>query len=391
MVAAAELPLALVNATQQGDSSGQPAELEWPFAINFVVTAAVGVSALAAGFLIDKIGSRRTILVGISIGGAGLALFGPTQNPWLTYPAFALVSMAATSGGWLPVMVALCRRFERPSVPIALTSTLGNIGKAIPVTGAIVFFGAATDAGWASWGTLAIATGAGLLAVALLAAPLMRRRGPQPAAAGGFTARQSLRTPAFRLILAGDVLAEVSAYSVIFWLPIWMTTQGYSMTTAALVITLYRVVSPFFILVGGYVGNRYSLRGGLAWFTVLQAAGIALLVFADGMALILLAAGVLAMGSGGRVAPHVTILFDYFGTASLGKILGWQVMAAWLLGWFFASMLGMIADSANGAESKSYIFAGLALLTLLGALCFLKARRPSPPEAAPAPQWTVLS
>lgn len=368
------------------------------------------ISAPAAGYLVDRIGARLTILAGMGIGGGGLILFGLGPILLLLFPAYALIGAGQTMGGWLPVMVAVCRRFHRRrAMAIAITMTVGELGKLIPLVtlGTLLALAANPDSGWVSVDTLFIALGAVLLAVAIPAYALVRRQradaktklpaggeGPGDDAAAepslapaepDFTARQALRTRAFRFIVAGYSLAMVSSYVISIYLAFWMSDEGYSLTAAGGAIGLNSFISICFTLVGGFVGDRYSLRKAMAVFAVLQSAGIVLLVFADSLGLILLAVSV--VGIGGGIGPlSVAIQANYFGTKSLGKILGWHTMAVSLMAIIAPILGGVILDSSG----FTVMFLLLAGLGLLGALCFLRARQPSPPDAAPEPPWAPL-
>ena len=286
----------------------------------------------------------------------------------------------------MPVMVGICRRFQRPAMAIALAMTVGELGKAtaLSVLVALLLTAVNSDFGLISAGTLTLALGAALLAVAVMAAVQLRRRtNSSLPTSPGFTARQALRTPAFRHILTGNALAASSASVVILWLVADMVDQGYSRQSVTWALTLPRLIFPFSILVGGFVGSRYSLRGALVVFTVLQAAGIAMLAFADSTTLILLAFGLSIVGEGGRVPLAVTIQYDYFGIASLGKILGWQLLLTGVLETAMFILLQGLTEGIVNSATYPYLFAALAFLTLLGALSFLRAFRPSLPEDTP--------
>ena len=65
------------------------------------------------GFLIDKIGARRMVLVGFSIMSIGFVLFSFIQNIWQFYGVFIIITLGSGIGGWLAVMSVLNSWFNR--------------------------------------------------------------------------------------------------------------------------------------------------------------------------------------------------------------------------------------------------------------------------------------
>ena len=55
------------------------------------------------GFLIDKIGAKRMILIGMIIMGVGFFAFSRIQNVWQFYIVFMVITLGAGLGGWLAV------------------------------------------------------------------------------------------------------------------------------------------------------------------------------------------------------------------------------------------------------------------------------------------------
>ena len=60
-----------------------------------------------SGFLIDKLGSRRMVLIGMLILGLGFVFLSRIQNLWQFYLAFVVMSSGAGLGTWMPMMTAL--------------------------------------------------------------------------------------------------------------------------------------------------------------------------------------------------------------------------------------------------------------------------------------------
>jgi MFS family permease len=158
-----------------------------------------------------------------------------------------------------------------------------------------------------------------------------------------------------------------------------MIDQGYSLQTAAFVVSAYTAVSMVFQLIGGYVGDRMAKNVALMMFTLCQALGVFLLTFgpsnlfgAYGFALLF------GIGFGGRNPISSSIRGDYFGRKNYGKIMGISQVpmnVLLLIGPVFA---GVMRDSTGTYQTA---FAVLGILAVIGGFCFLFAKKPVHPDA----------
>lgn len=402
ILALAELPFHLVHEYEQWDSAGHPGLPDVSIGLSAGIMAASLVTMPLTGVLTDWIGVRRTVLTGLSLGGAGLAFFSLTQSAWALYPAYFLTTVGVGMGGWVPVMVGVCRRFHRRrAIAIGLANTVGEFGKWIPYVALIALFAWSTSPndGWVSWNRLTVSLGLAFVAIALSGYAALTLRGrdaalltssrtgneteagsPATPTGADFTARQALRTRAFRLIAAGNAAAAMAAGSATFFFALMMTERGYSAASAASALAFYSLTLFCSTLVAGFVGNRYSLQLGLATFIGVQTAGLAFLAIGDSLALTYLALAALGIGTGGRITLSVAILANYFGTSSLGKILSWSEMLLILATTAGLPLSGLALDWQVGYTALLLILTGMSLLS---ALCFLGARHPSTPLRSP--------
>ena len=135
-----------------------------------------------------------------------------------------------------------------------------------------------------------------------------------------FTVKEALRTPAFWLISIGHGFTSMVLIGLMAHLAPMLTDRGYSLQTAAFVVTAYTTVSMFFQILGDYVGDRVPKHLALMVFTFIQAGGVFILIFgpptlpvAYGFAI------VFGIGFGGRNPLTTSIRGDYFGRKSFGK------------------------------------------------------------------------
>ena len=71
------------------------------------------VAGPIVGFLVDRMGSKRIILAGTLVVGVGFVLFSLVSNLPMFYVSFAVIMLGASMGGWMPLMAALNRWFDR--------------------------------------------------------------------------------------------------------------------------------------------------------------------------------------------------------------------------------------------------------------------------------------
>jgi cyanate permease len=194
-----------------------------------------------------------------------------------------------------------------------------------------------------------------------------------------FTVSQALRAPAFWFISLGHGFTSMVLLAFMLHLAPMMTDQGYSLQTAAFVVSAYTAVSMVFQLIGGYVGDRIAKNVALMMFTLCQALGVFVLTFgpsnlfsAYGFALLF------GIGFGGRNPISSSIRGDYFGRKNYGKIMGISQVpmnVLLLIGPVFA---GVMRDSTGTYQTA---FAVLGMLAVVGGFCFLFAKKPIPSDA----------
>ena len=358
-----------------------------------------GVMGPVEGYLTDKVGTRRMVLVGFIILGLGFLLFGRVQNLWMFYVAYMVMALGQGLGSWLPMMTMLNQWFQRRR---AMAIGWANVGSRV---GALVLVPAIA---WAvdptadriGWSTTATIIGILVIVLAIPISRVIRNRPqdynlrpdgdppespehigqPRPGqappvkpAALDFTASQALKTPAFWLISFGHGFTSMVILAIMAHLGLLMKDQGFQVQDTAWVVAVYTGVAMVFQLVGGYLGDRIPIRLALFLFTTIQAGAVFLLTFSTNLAMFYAFAVLFGMGFGGRNPLTVAIRGDYFGRASFGKILGLSTVPMNFLLLISAPMAGYFRD-IQGSYTSAFLL--LAVLNFLGGVCFLMARKP---------------
>ena len=383
-----------------------------------------GIMGPIEGYLTDKLGARRMVLMGLLILGVGFILLSQVHSLLTFYLAFIVMALGQGLGSWLPLMTTLNNWFSKRR---AMAMGWANVGSRL---GALLLVPAIAWAvapeynrleglvgfAQASWQLTALILGVTTLLLAVPLSMLIRNR-PQdygqhpdgieppsippamaspgtpasplvPAGESGadFTARQAVRTSAFWLIAFGHGFTSMIILAIFAHLGLLMQDFGYDVQTTAWIVTVYTAVSAMFQLVGGYVGDRIPKRIALFIFTSIQAAGVLVLTVSSTLTMFYAFAVLFGMGFGGRNPLTTAIRGEYFGRASFGKILGLSTVPMNVLLLVAAPFAGYMRD-IQGTYSTAFLV--LAILNFLGGVLFLFAKKPNLAPLAPSASITA--
>jgi len=353
------------------------------------------------GYLTDKLGPRRMILIGLLILSVGFLIFWQVNSLWTFYLAFIVMALGQGLGSWLPLMTALNNWFVRNRSKAMGFSNMGSRIGALILVPAIAW-SIDPEHDRLGWELTALILGIVTLILAIPLSKAIRDR-PQdygqgtdgdqvteglsdslngslssysnnPTAVVDLTAKQAVMTPAFWLISFGHGFTSMVILAIMAHLGLLLMDKGFDIQTTGWVVTVYTAVAMAFQLVGGYLGDIAPKNRILFFFTTLQAVGVLVLTYADSLRTIYLFAVLFGAGFGGRNPLTTSIRGEYFGRASFGKILGLSTVPMNVLLLFASPFAGYIKD-VQGSYANAFLI--LALLNFIGGICFLLAKRPS--------------
>ena len=298
-----------------------------------------------SGYLIDRLGSRTMVVIGLVIAGAGFMFLSQMNSLWQFYAAFLVMSVGVGLGTWMPMMTVLNNWFVRNrSTAMALSMEGFLVGGMVLVP--LLAFAIDPDVpGRPGWRITALAIGIFLIAVALPISRLVRNAPepyglspdggpaarPRQAAATAsppareepdYTWQEAVRTGTFWLITMGHACSSIVIVTITVHLGPMLDDRGFSLQTVGWVVGAYTGVAAIFTLVGGYVGDRLPLRLGLFGFSMVQSGAVILLILADTPTMVFLFAVVMGIGFGGRNPLSTAIRGVYFGRKAFASITG---------------------------------------------------------------------
>ena len=345
------------------------------------------------GFLVDRLGTRRMVIVGYLVMGLGFIFYSQIQTVWHFYVAYIAISLGSGVGGWIAFVTLINNWFSRRRA-LAMSIAVSGIqlgGFLVPLM---------------AWGIeshgfrmTALGIGAVLIVVAVPASRFIRNLpedvgdlpdgAPAPRAGSAsapstqadsadvpdMTPRQALRTVAFWVIAVARLTSVVSIVSLSVHLVPKLTDSGISLITANFVVTLYTFVAFLTGFLAGYLADRSSKVIVLFVCMLLQALAMAILTFTDTLPMAVVFAVLWGAGFGGRVPLLTAIVGDYFGRRHFGSILGMNLVPSNIAMIFAPLFAGFMFDLR-----QSYVipFATFTIMGFIGAFVILLARQPSP-------------
>ncbi len=360
-------------------------------------TAIAGAAALKStetavlgpvlGWMVDRFGSRGLIRAGIVTFGIGFMLMSRIETLGQFYAAFVVIALGASLCSNFPVSVAIIHWFERRRAR-ALSAL--QFGQAL---GGVFVVGVAWSIQHYGWRSTAFASG---VAAILIGWPLARVIRSRPEDLGetvdgvapptrtdahaavpprrAFTAREALRTRAFWLISLGHGFALFAVTAInVHSITHVKESLGYSLAQASLVITLVTAGQFLGVILGWVLGERFEKRLVAAACMLMHAAGLLMLTYATGLAIVIVSALVHGTAWGLRGPFMQAMRADYFGRTSIGMIIGLSSLIT-VIGQIGGPILaGLFADWTGNYRVG---FTLLAALSGLGSIFFLMAKRP---------------
>jgi MFS family permease len=347
------------------------------------------------GFLIDRFGPRRMVMIGIFFMGLGLILFGLTQSLWMYYLANIIIAIGTGFQGLLIMSVAVNHWFRRKRTIAQSVMLLGFSMAGVVGVPALVLV--QTRMGWQ---TSAIGSGLLIWAIGFPCSMLLYTKpepygllpdGDIPSTTAptmdidrhddveyDFTLREAVRTRAFWLLAAGWAIGNLGmgAAQVHLFLHLEQGV-GLARTTAALVWTVASISNIPSRLAGGFLGDRLPKNLMVGFATVFMAVSIFVLGVATSVQMAFTYAVLYGIGWGIRTPVMNALQGEYFGLKSQGVIRGWlqslslpAVIAAPVVAGYIADLQG----------SYHLTFVVVSFVMLAGAALLFFATPPKPPH-----------
>jgi len=338
---------------------------------------------LLSGALVDRIGSRRTFLIGGAVTILGWGLFSAAQSPWQLYLFYGvLLALAVSMTHYVPVMATGRKWFtKRAGLVTGITGAAWAVGNAVflPVMTAM-----AASRGWRETSlVLGICFGLSIIVIALLVirdSPESLGLRPDGEAsvpdAGGsasvevsWAVKRAIRTSPFILLFVAYSVYNIGLSGFAAHVVAWGIDLGSPEATAGIFSTAFAAPWAVGCIVGGWLGDRYGktriMPLGLVLCTAAMLYGWVGVYSEQGLLALAIAVG---LGTGLQVSLYVPLLGDLFGRAHVGSLFGIITFGyGFIGGWgpLIWARLRAISGHYNVASLLAAVCYAIAVVALL--------------------------
>ncbi|MBI4233774.1 MAG: MFS transporter [Chloroflexi bacterium] len=365
-----------------------------------------GILGPVEGFLVDKLGPRIMMLVGVPLMAAGFILLSQVHSLATLYLVYILfITLGSGLAFSTPISATVANWFQRKrSLAFGIMWSGVGLGGAtmVPMVSWLIVT--------SGWRVAAVVSGILIFVVGLPIALVVRHRperygylpdgGPsdRPTERGGghrgeqrattpagqeedMTARQALRTRAFWLLAVAVGLRHVVTTGFLIHLIPMLTDRGISITVAGSMLGSVALLSITGRMGLAWLGDRFSktllmsLATGLMGLTMLGMSGV---TSTWGIVLLLVA---YAMSYGGLTVLPLPLQADLFGRGAFATIRGFLGVVQTGGGLAGPLIAGFVYDTT---QSYSNAFLAFAAAAFLSAVTILLVRKPRAAHPRPA-------
>jgi MFS family permease len=353
-----------------------------------------GLGNLVCGALSDRIGSRRLLIVGGILFIIGTLMMSQIQSLVHLYFAFGVIMAFGRSAAAVPLTALITKWFSRNQGLALAIAQSQNVGPAVFAPLSVYLLAQVGWRGayfWLGIGALLIIPLAFLMRdhEEGAAGTIQGGHGRLPAAMPQvhFTLNEAMRTRAFwtlNLMVLGCCICHSCILLHGFN---HMTDVGLQATTASQVAAVMAISGMVGKIMCGLLADRIGGKWTMAIFLTLQAVVIPIFVNAHAVPTFFTWAVLFGLGYGGPMPVYAMLFREYFGTRSIGAILGVFFMIA-AVGMGSGGLMGGIMYSSFGSYVMPFLTSsGTGLIS-----AFLALTLPSPKRepVLSAPQQVVL-
>lgn len=338
-------------------------EIGLAFAVFNIVT---GVFQTPAGFLVDRLGARALLILGLAIGATSFVTAGLVDSFWVMIAMFGIAGMGNTV--YHPADYTLLSQHvpaDRIGQAFSLHTFAGMLGSAVAPASLLMM--------QSSWGWRGAFVGAGVFGFAVALLLLLVRDGTTLTANAGTRPPSDSSDTGWRLLLSAPILLNLAFFILLAMMSGGLynysvvalgALYGTPVTTANVALTGNLLLSAAGVLVGGLLVTRTKRHSLVATLGLTaMALSVVLVALVDLNSLALIAAMSLAGLFSGVIMPsRDMIVREVTPPGSFGKVFGFVTTGFNIGGIVSPLIFGAVMDHG----SPRMVFLLVAAFTLLG-------------------------
>jgi MFS family permease len=330
-----------------------------------------GVFAPLIGFLVDRFGPRKLMLWGTIIVGFGLILLSLTQSLAIFYASVMLIGFGAGGCTVVVGMTAIANWFHRK-----IGLALGVMGSGIGAGGLMVLLIVGLIDLY-QWRCTLIILGLGMWALGIPLSLVVRNRpedfdylpkfevsSPRflhheiPDKEGEISFKAALKMRSFLYMNIAEFIRMMAIIAVITHVMPYLTNVGMTRHTAGLIAGAFPLIGIIGRFGIGWLGDVFDTKYVMAMATGLISLGLLAFSYMHARWAILPFLVLLPIGHGGNAVLRGSILREYFGRGSFGKMIG-IIMGSGALGEIIGpTIAGWVFDTVGSYQLIWLFFCG---------------------------------
>jgi MFS family permease len=348
------------------------------------MSTVMGVSGLVGimmGRLTDRYGARIPLAVGTLIGGLAYLLMSQTSSIWQLYLYLGVGQGICVGSCYAPISTTVSRWFvEKRALALGITLLGITIGQMLlsPLSTHVI-----TTHSWHSaYMMLAV-----IVWVTAIPAVILLGRAPQPASSSSaegkagkptpsrqWSAREAAKTAPFWMLMITGFVLSAGSYFVSAHIVAYATDIGISATTAALILTVMGIGGIAGTLLAWSITVKLGNRGAFILLLAIQALVLFLLIWIKSLWLLFALVLIFGFGFSAAVPVRTAMVPQFFGTRSMGMLMG-LASFAWSVGGIAGPVLAGYTFDLSHNYDMAFLVGGLILIIGMLAIYFLDGRR----------------
>lgn len=343
-----------------------------------VVEGIAGILGIFVGRMTDKYGARWVIIIGSLLGGSGYILMYYLHSLWQLYIYFGLLVGFCMGACWTSLIATVSRWFvEKRVLAVGILTSGLTVGNMLMPPFMAYFIG---NFGWRN-AYLLLA-----LIVVIVAIPSILLLGKNPprismvahirknnsekatnhvselVPSREWSAMEAIKTSPIWILMIVGLVTSIGFFFMTVHIVPYATDAGITVTLAALIISFMSAGNISGKLLVWQIVNKIGNKSTLLLVLALEAIALFLLMNTKNLWMLLALGTIFGFGFGATMPVRMSMIPEYYGTKSLGTLVG-LVSIAWAIGGIIGPIIAGYIFDLSGSYNIAFL-SGIVLMVL---------------------------